>query len=156
MRNAPESVLAIDTGMATGWAFHDGVGLISGTKPFVAGSLGAVLGAFNIWVADQIDEMRPTVVVYEDPTTFGHGVKLRFGMAAGIELVCFRLERLCVPTAIKAIKKHATGNGNASKENMLEAARAMGWKPATDHEADALWMAHRAMATLNIERGEAA
>lgn len=157
MTRRPESVLAVDTGMASGWAFHDRAGMVCGTQMFPpGGSLGATLGRFHVWIADAIDEMRPEVVVYEDPTTFGHGVKLRFGMAAGVELVAFRLERLCLPLAIKRIKKHATGNGNAAKADMIDAARAMGWRIATDHEADAAWMAHYAIQNINVQRGEAA
>jgi Holliday junction resolvasome RuvABC endonuclease subunit len=39
---------------------------------------------------------------------------------------------------VGTIKKHATGKGNASKEDMIAAARRQGFDPADDNEADAL------------------
>ena len=39
---------------------------------------------------------------------------------------------------VGAIKRHATGKGNANKEAMVAAARALGFNPADDNEADAL------------------
>jgi hypothetical protein len=35
-------------------------------------------------------------------------------------------------------KKHATGRGNAPKQAMIDAARARGFSPADDNEADAI------------------
>ena len=44
------------------------------------------------------------------------------------------------------IKKHATGKGNASKDEMVASARARGHTPVDDNEADALallsWAVH--------------
>ena len=40
----------------------------------------------------------------------------------------------------REIKRHATGNGNANKGQMIEAARTIGWNPEDDNEADALWL----------------
>jgi Holliday junction resolvasome RuvABC endonuclease subunit len=50
---------------------------------------------------------------------------------------------------VGTIKKHATGKGNASKEEMIEAAVAK-WniKKLDDNEADALWIASTAVATF--------
>ena len=158
MTRRPESVLAIDTGMATGWAFHDRAGMVTGTKVFPSGlEPGHLFSLFNIWMADQIIDMRPELVVYEDQT--GHsqranGMKIRLGMQAGVLLTAWRHERVCLPLYSGTIKKHATGNGRAGKPDMIDAARAMGWRIATDHEADAAWMAHYAITTLNIEKEE--
>jgi Holliday junction resolvasome RuvABC endonuclease subunit len=49
-----------------------------------------------------------------------------------------------VPVA--TIKKHATGKGNAGKEEMIAAARARGYSPIDDNEADALAILHWALA----------
>jgi Holliday junction resolvasome RuvABC endonuclease subunit len=43
---------------------------------------------------------------------------------------------------VGSIKKHATGKGNASKEMMIAAAKARGFRPADDNEADALAILH--------------
>ena len=39
---------------------------------------------------------------------------------------------------VGTIKRHATGKGNAPKEAMIAAARAQGFSPADDNEADAV------------------
>jgi Holliday junction resolvasome RuvABC endonuclease subunit len=39
---------------------------------------------------------------------------------------------------VGTIKRHATGNGNASKEAVIAAVRSLGFDPADDNEADAL------------------
>jgi len=39
---------------------------------------------------------------------------------------------------VGTIKKHATGKGNANKQAMIEAARANGFSPKDDNEADAI------------------
>lgn len=41
---------------------------------------------------------------------------------------------------VGTIKRHATGKGNASKDDMMIAAVDRGWDPADDNEADALWL----------------
>ncbi len=46
---------------------------------------------------------------------------------------------------VGTIKKHATGKGNASKDEMLAAARLRGHVPADDNEADALAILHWAI-----------
>ena len=39
---------------------------------------------------------------------------------------------------VGTVKRHATGRGNASKEEMIVAAHARGFRPSDDNEADAL------------------
>ena len=39
---------------------------------------------------------------------------------------------------VGTIKRHATGKGNANKDVMMAAARARGFSPADDNEADAI------------------
>jgi len=39
---------------------------------------------------------------------------------------------------VGTIKKHATGKGNANKDAMISSARALGFDPQDDNEADAL------------------
>ena len=39
---------------------------------------------------------------------------------------------------VGTIKKHATGKGNASKDDMIASVRLRGHNPADDNEADAL------------------
>ena len=46
---------------------------------------------------------------------------------------------------VGTIKKHATGKGNASKDDMVAVAKARGYFPIDDNEADALAILHWAM-----------
>ena len=48
---------------------------------------------------------------------------------------------------VGTIKRHATGKGNAPKEAMIAAARARGFSPADDNEADAIAILHWAIET---------
>jgi Holliday junction resolvasome RuvABC endonuclease subunit len=43
---------------------------------------------------------------------------------------------------VGTIKKHATGKGNAGKEEVVAAMRGRGHAPADDNEADALAILH--------------
>ena len=43
---------------------------------------------------------------------------------------------------VGTIKQHATGKGNAPKQAMINAARARGFSPADDNEADAIAILH--------------
>jgi hypothetical protein len=48
---------------------------------------------------------------------------------------------------VGTIKRHATGRGNAPKEAMIASARARGYCPADDNEADAIAILHWALDT---------
>ena len=48
---------------------------------------------------------------------------------------------------VGTVKKHATGKGNAGKPAMIAAARARGFDPTDDNEADALAILHWAIET---------
>lgn len=70
------------------------------------------------------------------------------GCKAIVEALCEEHRIPYTSTGVGTIKKHATGKGNASKDAMIEAARARGWKPADDNEADALWILDHAWEEL--------
>ncbi|SFM91671.1 hypothetical protein SAMN05421863_106912 [Nitrosomonas communis] len=46
---------------------------------------------------------------------------------------------------VGTIKKHATGKGNASKDEMIASVRELGHAPIDDNEADALALLHWAL-----------
>jgi hypothetical protein len=46
---------------------------------------------------------------------------------------------------VGTIKRHVTGRGNADKEAVIAAVRALGFDPADDNEADALALLHWAL-----------
>jgi Holliday junction resolvasome RuvABC endonuclease subunit len=51
---------------------------------------------------------------------------------------------------VGTIKKHATGKGNASKDEMIAAVIKRGFSPADDNEADALALLHWALDTQEV------
>lgn len=64
------------------------------------------------------------------------------GIVATVAQVCEERRVPYVGVPVATVKRQATGRGNASKGDMVDAARAR-WQvdPATDDEADALWVA---------------
>lgn len=52
--------------------------------------------------------------------------------------ICFQHNIPCNGLTVQAIKKFMTGKGNATKEEMIAAARQKGFNPETDDEADAI------------------
>ena len=51
---------------------------------------------------------------------------------------------------VGTIKKHATGKGNASKDEVIGSVRARGHVPVDDNEADALALLHWAIETQEV------
>ena len=51
---------------------------------------------------------------------------------------------------VGTIKKHATGKGNASKDQMIGAVRLRGHAPAEDNEGDAIALLHWAIETQEV------
>ena len=51
---------------------------------------------------------------------------------------------------VGTIKKHATGKGNAGKDEVIASVRARGHAPGDDNEADALALLHWAIETQEV------
>ena len=67
---------------------------------------------------------------------------LAFAAAHGIELM---------PVHSATLKKFATGNGRASKTDMIKAAKERGWSPVDHNEADAALLLEYVLSELNIK-----
>lgn len=69
-----------------------------------------------------------------------------YGAIVGlVKFVAFQKNLPVIMIPVGHIKRYATGMGNASKEAMIDAARAKwGFLPSGDDEADALWVAEAA------------
>jgi hypothetical protein len=63
-----------------------------------------------------------------------------FAASKGIELM---------PVHTASLKKFATGSGRANKLEMIEAAKARGWTPVDDNEADASLLLEYGLFELN-------
>lgn len=134
-------IFALDPGRQTGWAhLANEDTLIYGTSKFIWPTHGETLARFADWLADKLTKLEPAHLAYESPIRFGGGWELMAQFAGVIKLVCWRREILVSEVAPKTIKKHATGSGNASKMEMMAAARQRGWTPKDDHQSDALFI----------------
>jgi len=51
--------------------------------------------------------------------TYFAAARILFGLLGVVEAACHSHEAACMLVSPKSIKKHFTGNGNASKEEML-------------------------------------
>ena len=135
-------VLAIDPASLLGWAISRTLYGVWNLKTRKDESIGmklirlrAKLNELNL--VEKID-----VVVYERPggrhtNPIIHQAKL-IGI---IEEWCEENKIIYKAYSSKEIKKYATGNGNASKEKMIQAAsEKLGYCGNDDNEADALWL----------------
>lgn len=91
----------------------------------------------------------PWLVVLEGPSLHSPGTlgKIRQAEVRGVILRrLYLLEIGVVEIAPSALKKFATGNGNASKDAMIAAAVAAGGRPLNDDEADAFHLRRMGLA----------
>lgn len=95
-----------------------------------------------LWVNKRFSEIRANcdieLVVYERP--FGRGMdatRCGWGIAGIVEAVATAHGWPVTDTDPQTIKKFATGKGRAEKEQMIAAARGMGYTGNNEHEADA-------------------
>lgn len=140
-------ILALDLGTKTGWAWSDGEGRIeSGVNVLPLRkdeSPGMRFVRFRKWFDDMCLLVRPDFVICEKPHLRGFGpthVLINFLGRVEEECAIREIEHTTVHTG--TLKKHATGSGKASKEDMLDTAKAKYPRKIIfdDNEADALLM----------------
>jgi Holliday junction resolvasome RuvABC endonuclease subunit len=141
------SILAIDPGVNTGWAFKPANSkeeVIIGTQhfPIIRGeSRGMRFIRFQAWLGNFIGGFRPDLVLYEKPhMRGGAATEILVGMTALIEAVCSVNKVEHGPVRSAEIKKVILGRGVGTKEEMMNAANMM-FGPIDiedEHQADAL------------------
>ena len=151
--NNHRSILALDPATRTGWAVGGHGSVVSGVVDFKQhrGNRAMLFEAFDLWLSDMVTERDPAMLVFEMPIQRGPGSRTGFGLATVIELTAARRGLFVGEINLATLKKHATGNGRADKAAMVEAARARGWTPETDDEADALLLL--SYVTTNMPEG---
>ena len=152
------TLLALDLATRTGWAFGEiperavtpieartlGAPEVESGAVGFDGEHGQFFRNFERWLTTFLARHRPDVTVFEAPildrrkSTLAVVRKLH-GLAVITEKVADEFAPV-FSADLGTVKKHATGNGHAKKEQMIDAARAMGWDPADADEADALWI----------------
>ena len=150
-------LLAIDLGTTTGWALRDADGrIVSGSEAFKPQRFeggGMRYLRFKRWLSELKGSGEPLEAVYFEEVRRHAGTDAAHvygGFMATLTAWCEHHEVPYQGVPVGAIKKHATGKGNAGKPEMLDSAASRGHSPADDNEADAL-----ALLYLAIERYEA-
>jgi Holliday junction resolvasome RuvABC endonuclease subunit len=131
-------ILSLDIATNTGWKTETTSGVWN-LKPARGESEGMRVVRFKSKVKEMIDLEGITVVAYERPAGMHKasimvasemvGVLKDLCIEKGVDLACY---------SATEIKKFATDKGNANKEQMIEAARSLGYNPKDDNEADAI------------------
>lgn len=140
-------ILSIDCATKTGWCLYDGRVHESGVMDFSkrrGESNGAMFLRFRRWLSDLIASVQDLeMVVYEQAHhRGGAATEICVNLTGRVQEICSAggIEYASIHTG--TLKKRATGRGNASKTEMIEAAREhLGRQSVDDNEADAVLMA---------------
>jgi Holliday junction resolvasome RuvABC endonuclease subunit len=141
------AILSLDLATQTGWAYQANGLVTSGSVGFQlkkSEKPGMRFLKFRSWLRDQIECVKPERVVYEEVMRWSSGAaaKCYCGLLAILTTECEAKEIAYEGVHVGTIKKSATKNGAASKTMMIEAAKALGYSPKDDNEADALHLLH--------------
>jgi hypothetical protein len=138
-------LLALDLGTTTGWALRAADGLItSGTVSFRPSRYdggGMRYVRFRAWLERLAADAGPIGAIHFEEVRRHVGTDAAHVFGGLLATLTAWAEATGVPyqgVPVGTIKRHATGKGNAPKEAMIAAARARGFSPADDNEADAI------------------
>ncbi len=148
------AILALDLGTTTGWAMrgHDGL-ITSGTASFRPRRFdggGMRYLRFVNWLTELDQLVGPIATIWFEEVRRHAGTDAAHVYGGLMATLTAWAEMRGVPyqgVPVGTIKKHATGKGNANKAMMIEAARAKGFDPKDDNEADAIAILHWALET---------
>ena len=134
------NILALDLATKTGWATN--ISRTSGVQVFDAKrgeSPGMRFLRCRGWLSEMLTLLGGVdVIVYEQAHhRGGAATACCVGLVSMVQAFAAEhgIELMTVHTG--ELKRWATGKGNAGKPAMMKAARARGWNPVDDNEADA-------------------
>lgn len=151
------SILAIDLGTTTGWALRHRDGQIAhgfvSFRPqrFEGGGMRYL--RFKGWLTEIKAVAVDIHAVYFEEVRRHAGVDAAHvygGLMATLTTWCEHHNIPYQGVPVGTIKKHATGKGNASKDEVIAAMRALGHPVTDDNEADALALLHWAIDTQEV------
>ena len=137
------TILALDISIRnTGWALWDGSDYHWGSKSFLDAKedYGLLFSEYEKWIGNMIFRHDPYLIAMEG-TYFGMKGKSAYQLNVlnGItHKVSYIADISRTEYAVSSIKKFITGNGRASKEEVIEAITNKGFEVDNDDEADAL------------------
>lgn len=146
----PGAMLCLDLGTNTGWAIRQPDGQItSGTMEFRPGRFeggGMRYLRFKHWLTE-MKQCGVGMVIFEEVRNH-KGIDASHaygGFMATLTAWCEHHEIPYQGVPVGTIKRHATGKGNASKDEVMEAMRRKGHDPVDDNASDALAILHWAI-----------
>ena len=148
------TTLALDLGTTTGWAMRPQIGAIAhgfvSLKPqrFEGGGMRYL--RFKRWLSELQAMTGEIQSVYFEEVRRHVGVDAAHvygGLLATLTAWCEHHNIPYQGVPVGTIKKHATGKGNAGKDMVIAAMRALGHPVSDDNEADALALLHLAIDT---------
>ena len=148
------TTLALDLGTTTGWALRPRDGEIAhgfvSFRPqrFEGGGMRYL--RFKRWLTELKALATDINAVYFEEVRRHAGVDAAHvygGLMATLTTWCEHHNIPYQGVPVGTIKKHATGKGNASKDDMISAMRARAHPVSDDNEADALALLHWAIET---------
>lgn len=149
LTSACMTVLCLDLGTKTGWAFRSADGLISsGTAEFKHDRYqggGMRFLKFKHWLDRMLATVSQLDAIYFEEVRRHLGVDAAHAYGGFLAHLSAWCEQHCVAyegVPVGTIKRHATGKGNASKAKVIQAVRQRGHHPSDDNEADALALLH--------------
>ncbi len=147
-------ILTLDLGTATGWAIRTRDNdITSGTQSFKPQRFeggGMRFLRFKRWLTEVKQSVDGINVVYFEEVRNHAGVDAAHpygGFMAHLTTWCEQHDIPYQGVPVGTNQKHATGKGNAGKDDMVAAMRCKGHAPADDNEADALALLHWAIDT---------
>lgn len=144
-------ILALDLGTKCGWAYGQAPIIISsGTWHLQTSTQRRFESAGMKWVRLErcLTEIGKVDHVVMEEVRRHAGTDAAHAYGGALAVVTGWCERHSVSyesIPVATIKRHATGKGNAPKDVMIQSAKARGWCPSDDNEADALWLLDLAM-----------
>jgi Holliday junction resolvasome RuvABC endonuclease subunit len=151
MKVSINHIFALDLGTQTGWALIGANGSVtSGSQSFKPQRFeggGMRFLRFKRWLTE-MKQCTPSIglVVFEEVRRHA-GVDAAHAYGVFMGQLTAWCEHHQIPyqgVPVGTIKKHATGRGNASKDEMIDAIRSKGHQPDDDNEADAIALAYLA------------
>lgn len=152
--NMNTNILALDLGTHTGWALRQRDGTTtSGTERFDGQRYeggGMRFLRFKRWLSTVLQSAQDINAVYFEEVRRHRGVDAAHvygGLLGHLTAWCELRTIPYLGVPVGTIKRHATGTGNAKKDQVITAMRAKGYDPRDDNEADALALLHWALDT---------
>jgi Holliday junction resolvasome RuvABC endonuclease subunit len=149
--------LALDLGTQTGWALSAiDQPITSGSESFKPQRFeggGMRYLRFKRWLTEIKQTVDTIDAVYFEEVRRHVGVDAAHAYGGFLATLTAWCEHHQIPyqgVPVGTIKKHATGKGNASKDEMIRAVIKRGFNPGDDNEADALALLHWALDTQEV------